>query len=84
MAVENCEILIVTVPTPGTENLKPDLKYVISAGENIFKSIEPNSGKIVVLESTVYPGTTEEICIPLIEKESGLSCDESKNFKSFW
>ena len=68
LAVENCEILIVTVPTPVTANLKPDLKYVISAGENIFKSIEPNSGKIVVLESTVYTGETSQSWLPLIEK----------------
>ncbi|CAI8237507.1 MAG: UDP-N-acetyl-D-glucosamine 6-dehydrogenase [Methanobacteriota archaeon] len=68
IAVENCEILIVTVPTPVTSDLKPDLKYVISAGDNIFKTIEPNSGKIVVLESTVYPGVTAQSWLPLIEK----------------
>jgi len=68
LAVENCEILIVTVPTPVTSDLKPDLKYVKSAGENIFKSIKPNSGKIVVLESTVYPGVTAQSWLPLIEK----------------
>ncbi|MAT48968.1 MAG: nucleotide sugar dehydrogenase [Euryarchaeota archaeon] len=67
-AVENCDILIVTVPTPVTSDLKPDLKYVISAGDNIFKSIKPNSGKIVVLESTVYPGVTAQSWLPLIEK----------------
>ncbi|MED5271342.1 MAG: NAD(P)-binding domain-containing protein, partial [Candidatus Thermoplasmatota archaeon] len=68
LAVENCDVLIVTVPTPVTTNLKPDLKYVISAGENIFKVIKPNSGKIVVLESTVYPGVTAQSWLPLIEK----------------
>ena len=68
IAVENCEILIVTVPTPVTSDLKPDLKYVISAGDNIFKTIKPNSGKIVVLESTVYPGVTAQSWLPLIEK----------------
>ena len=67
-AVENCEILIVTVPTPVTSDLKPDLKYVIGAGDNIFKAIKPNSGKIVVLESTVYPGVTAQSWLPLIEK----------------
>ena len=67
-AVENCEILLVTVPTPVTPDLKPDLKYVISAGENIFKCISSNSGKIVVLESTVYPGVTAQSWLPLIEK----------------
>ncbi|MBK00327.1 MAG: nucleotide sugar dehydrogenase [Euryarchaeota archaeon] len=68
IAVENCEILIVTVPTPVTSDLKPDLKYVIGAGDNIFKAIKPNSGKIVVLESTVYPGVTAQSWLPLIEK----------------
>ncbi len=68
IAVEKCEILIVTVPTPVTSNLKPDLKYVINAGENIFKAITPNSGKIVVLESTVYPGVTTQSWLPLIKK----------------
>jgi len=68
IAVENCEILIVTVPTPVTSDLKPDLKYVISAGESIFQAIEPKSGKIVVLESTVYPGVTAQSWLPLVEK----------------
>ncbi len=68
IAVEHCEILIVTVPTPVTSNLKPDLKYVIGAGDNIFKAIKPNSGKIVVLESTVYPGVTAQSWLPLIKK----------------
>jgi len=68
IAVEKCEILIVTVPTPVTSDLKPDLKYVISAGDNIFKAITPNSGKIVVLESTVYPGVTAQSWLPLIKK----------------
>jgi len=68
LAVENCEIIIVTVPTPVTSDLKPDLKYVIAAGDNIFKTIKPNSGKIVVLESTVYPGVTAQSWLPLIEK----------------
>ena len=67
IAVENCEILIVTVPTPVTSDLKPDLKYVISAGESIFQAIEPKSGKIVVLESTVYPGVTAQSWLPLVE-----------------
>ncbi len=67
-AVDNCEIIIVTVPTPVTSDLKPDLKYVISAGDHIFRSIKPNSGKIVVLESTVYPGVTAQSWLPLIEK----------------
>ena len=87
------DIFIITVPTPIDKNNKPDLTALKNASITVAKAlklkkeIEFNLKKgsipIVIYESTVYPGTTEEICIPLIEKESGLSCDELKNFKSF-
>jgi len=67
-AVEECDVILVTVPTPVTKDLKPDLSYVRDAGVSIFKSIKPNCKKIVVLESTVYPGVTEEVWLPEIEK----------------
>ena len=67
-AVQESDIILVTVPTPVTSDLKPDLSYVRDSGVSIFKSIKPNSRKIVVLESTVYPGVTEEIWLPEIEK----------------
>ena len=88
------DIFIITVPTPIDKYMKPDLTALKNASITVAKAlklkkeIEINSKKrtipIVIYESTVYPGTTEEICIPLIEKESGLSCDSLKNFKSFY
>lgn len=70
-AVPNCDIVLVTVPTPVTEDLKPDLSYVAGAGRAVFESITPNRNTIVVLESTVYPGVTRETWLPIIE-ELGL------------
>lgn len=62
---------IVTVPTPITEDYKPDLGPLISASRTVGSILK--KGDIVVYESTVYPGVTEEECIPLLESESGLS-----------
>ena len=70
-AVPHCDVILVTVPTPITSDLKPDLSYVESAGRQVFASISPRSKKIVVLESTVYPGVTSQTWTPLIE-EHGL------------
>ena len=61
---------IVTVPTPVDEFKKPDLRPVESASRTVGKVIK--KGDIVIYESTVYPGCTEEICVPILEKESGL------------
>lgn len=66
----DCNFYIVTVPTPIDKNKKPDLSLLVKASETIGKVI--NKGDIVVYESTVYPGATEEDCIPVIEKTSGL------------
>ena len=66
-AVSNCDVVLVTVPTPVTDDLKPDLTYVKSAGKAVFESITPGSRTIVVLESTVYPGVTSQTWIPEIE-----------------
>jgi UDP-N-acetyl-D-galactosamine dehydrogenase len=63
---------IVTVPTPVDENKKPDLGPVRSACMTVGKAIRP--GAVVVFESTVYPGVTEEVCGPLLESVSGLKC----------
>ena len=68
--LENCNIFIVTVPTPINKKFKPDLKYIKSATKTISKYIK--KGSIVVYESTVYPGTTEEVCVPILQKLSGL------------
>lgn len=63
-------IFIVTVPTPLTPNNLPDLSFLIAASELVGKYIQP--GGIVVYESTVYPGCTEEVCVPVVEAHSGL------------
>jgi UDP-N-acetyl-D-glucosamine/UDP-N-acetyl-D-galactosamine dehydrogenase len=63
---------IVAVPTPVKEDRTPDLKPVESASRTLGRNL--TKGSIVVFESTVYPGVTEEICVPILEKESGLVC----------
>ncbi|WP_430884112.1 nucleotide sugar dehydrogenase [Fusibacter sp. JL216-2] len=65
---------IVAVPTPVNADHTPDLKPVESASRIVGRNL--TKGSIVVFESTVYPGVTEEICIPILEKESGLKCGE--------
>ena len=70
-AVPHCDVVLVTVPTPITHDLKPDLSYVAAAGRAVFESIQKGSGTIVVLESTVYPGVTAQTWYPIIE-ELGL------------
>lgn len=68
--IQGCNFYVVAVPTPVDENNRPDLKPLWGASATVGKVI--NKGDIVVFESTVYPGVTEEECIPVIEKESGL------------
>ena len=66
-AVRNCDVLIVTVPTPVTADLKPDLSYVRNAGRSVFNAITRGSRTVVILESTVYPGVTAQTWLPEIE-----------------
>lgn len=68
---------IVAVPTPVNSDHTPDLKPIESASRTVGRNL--TKGSIVVFESTVYPGVTEDICIPILEKESGLKC--GKDFK---
>ena len=68
--LKTCDYFIVTVPTPVDKNNRPDLTSLMRASETIGKVID--RGAVVVFESTVYPGATEEDCIPVIEKVSGL------------
>jgi UDP-N-acetyl-D-galactosamine dehydrogenase len=68
--IKNCNIYIVTVPTPIDEFKKPDLSPLISASVMLGKILK--KGDLVIYESTVYPGCTEEDCVPILEKESGL------------
>jgi UDP-N-acetyl-D-galactosamine dehydrogenase len=68
----DADIYIVTVPTPINAMKEPDLAPLISASKSVAKLLEQGQGQIVVYESTVYPGVTEDICGPLLEQESGL------------
>jgi len=68
--LKTADYLIVAVPTPVDEAHQPDFSPLIGASQSVGKNLKP--GAIVVYESTVYPGATEEICIPVLEKFSGL------------
>jgi len=70
--IKQANFLIVAVPTPIDQAKKPDLTLVESASKLVGENIQ--KGSIVVYESTVYPGVTEDICVPIIEKRSGLKC----------
>ena len=69
-AIKDANVYIVTVPTPVDKNNTPDLNPLKSASEIAGKFLD--KGNVVIYESTVYPGATEEICVPILEKESGL------------
>ena len=69
-----CNVFIVTVPTPIDEHKKPDLTPLVKASETIGKVLK--KGDIVIYESTVYPGATEEDCVPVLEKVSGLKFNQ--------
>lgn len=71
-ALEEARFHIVAVPTPVNQDKTPDLTPVIGASETLGKHLKP--GSIVVYESTVYPGVTEDVCVPILERESGLTC----------
>lgn len=70
--LQEAKFIIVAVPTPVNTDHTPDLSPVIGASEIVGRNLQP--GSIVVYESTVYPGCTEDVCIPILEKESGLKC----------
>lgn len=70
--LKNVSFYIVAVPTPVNLDKTPDLSPVVGASEVVGRNI--NKGAIVVFESTVYPGVTEDVCVPIIEKISGLKC----------
>ncbi|MDB4735028.1 nucleotide sugar dehydrogenase [Akkermansiaceae bacterium] len=70
LELEACDIYIITVPTPIDENKTPDLRPLIGASTTVGKVLKP--GNLVIYESTVYPGCTEEDCVPVLERESGL------------
>jgi len=72
--ISDCNCYIVTVPTPIDEYNRPNLKPLIRASETVGKVLK--KGDIVIYESTVYPGCTEEDCVPVLEKQSGLKFNE--------
>ncbi|WEK71727.1 MAG: nucleotide sugar dehydrogenase [Candidatus Chryseobacterium colombiense] len=72
--ISEANIYIITVPTPVDKNNRPDLTPLIKASETVGKVIK--KGDIVIYESTVYPGATEEDCIPVVEKQSGLKFNQ--------
>ena len=68
--IQSCNIFIITVPTPIDEFKKPDLAPLESASKTVGKNLKKDD--IVIYESTVYPGATEEVCVPILEEHSGL------------
>lgn len=75
--LRKAKFIIVAVPTPVNDDTTPDLKPVIGSSEIVGRNL--TKGSIVVYESTVYPGVTEETCVPILERESGLKC--GRDFK---
>lgn len=73
--LKSCDVFIVTVPTPIDQANRPDLTPLVKASETVGKVLKP--GGIVIYESTVYPGCTEEVCVPVLEKHSGLKFNET-------
>lgn len=73
-ALKECNVFIVTVPTPIDEHKQPDLTPLIKASETLGKVIK--NGDVIIYESTVYPGATEEECIPVVERISGLKFNQ--------
>jgi UDP-N-acetyl-D-galactosamine dehydrogenase len=69
-SLRDCDFVIVSVPTPIDQAKQPDLSALIQASKTVGENLTP--GAIVVYESTVYPGATEEVCLPLLERHSGL------------
>lgn len=73
-ALKGCNVFIVTVPTPIDEYKRPDLRPLESASRTVGRAIA--AGGVAIYESTVYPGATEEACVPIIERESGLKFNQ--------
>ncbi len=72
--IREADFVVVAVPTPVNEAHQPDLTPVVKATETVGRNLKP--GAIVIFESTVYPGVTEEECVPILERESGLTWGE--------
>lgn len=72
--LKSCDIFIVTVPTPIDQANRPDLTPLVKASETVGAALK--AGAIVIYESTVYPGCTEEVCVPILEQKSGLKFNQ--------
>jgi UDP-N-acetyl-D-galactosamine dehydrogenase len=72
--LKRCRVFIVTVPTPIDDYKRPDLTPLVKSSETVGKAL--TKGAVVVYESTVYPGCTEEVCVPILERESGLKFNQ--------
>ena len=87
-SLKDIDVFIITVPTPITEDRKPDLTHIKKATEIVGGLIKKRSKKehnpIIIFESTVYPGVTEEICVPILEKKSGKKYNSKKFEDSFY
>lgn len=75
--LKNASFFVIAVPTPINDEENPDFRFVFSASETVGRNM--SKGSIVVYESTVYPGVTEELCVPILEENSNLTC--GKDFK---
>lgn len=74
-AIKQCNVYIITVPTPIDQSKQPDLTPLVKASETVGKVL--STGDVVIYESTVYPGVTEEVCTPVLERVSGLKFNEN-------
>ena len=72
--IAEADFVVVAVPTPVDNAHQPDLTPVVRASETVGRHLK--QGAIVVFESTVYPGVTEDVCVPILERESGMACGE--------
>lgn len=72
--IANCNVFIATVPTPIDRYKRPDLRPIESASHTIGRALK--KGDVAIFESTVYPGATEEVCVPIMERESGLKFNQ--------
>jgi UDP-N-acetyl-D-galactosamine dehydrogenase len=73
--IKECNVYIITVPTPINADNEPDLTPIVKSSETVAKVLKEND--IIIYESTVYPGVTEEVCVPILEKFSGLKFNET-------
>ena len=73
-SIKDCNYYVITVPTPVDKNNRPDLTPLYKSSETVGKTLK--KGDVVIYESTVYPGVTEEECVPVLEKFSGLKFNE--------